>query len=224
MTRYCDAPGVPVVGDLEPQPKAILAVHPDVVVMARYGSQGDAAAKLGALGLDVRTWPLDSLADMRAATTALGALVGADDRRARCSPTSTRPPPSASRRGNAARLGPVKVLLVYDVQPGVVLTTGGGDTSRNPRHHAGNQRRRARPADLAPRPRGGAGARARRHPARGARPALPRRRRGQGRWSAFPDVPAVKRGAIHVWPDDRLARNGPHLAQVLRRLPALLAP
>ena len=42
-------------------------------------------------------------------------------------------------------------------------------------------------------------------------------------WGRFPELPAVKAGRIRVWPDDRLARNGPHLAAVAGELCNFLA-
>lgn len=226
VTRYCAVPPtgreVAVVGDLEPRPEAILATRPDVVLMAHYGSQGDAAGKLAALGLDVRSFPLVTLADMRQTTLDVGRVLHADARAAALVADFDRAAEAA--RAAAARRGPVKVLLVYDVQPGAVLTTGGGDhlsellalcgavnvaapgplTAR-----LGLEDVMARAPDVilhaAPDARFGDDAAA------------------MAYWKAFPEVPAVKRGAVHVWPDDALARNGPHLARALERLSALLA-
>ncbi|MND08979.1 hypothetical protein D3C83_319750 [compost metagenome] len=36
-------------------------------------------------------------------------------------------------------------------------------------------------------------------------------------------MPAVARGQVVVYPDDALARNGPHLTQVVPKLAALIA-
>jgi ABC-type Fe3+-hydroxamate transport system substrate-binding protein len=37
-------------------------------------------------------------------------------------------------------------------------------------------------------------------------------------WATWEAIPAVRRGAVFVWPDDRLARNGPHLAELVDML------
>jgi iron complex transport system substrate-binding protein len=227
VTAYCHAPGVPVVGDFKPQPERILAQRPDRVVLAAYGSQRADRDALEALGLNVSALPLETLAEMRATTLSLGALLGregqaralvgefdrvANDVRAR----------TAKRM--AAATAPVRVLLVYDLEPGFVLTTGGGD-------HVSELLALAGADDVA------AGAPrtarlglelvlARRpdliiHAARDARFSDDAAARAYWR-EAFPALPAVARGQVYVWPDDLLAQNGPHLAGVLARIAVMV--
>ena len=116
------------------------------------------------------------------------------------------------------------MLLVYDVQPGFVLTTGGGDhiselialaggvnvaapgplTSR-----LGLEEVLAKAPDLIV------------HVAADSR--FTNDQAARDYWRSFPDLPAVRHGQVFVWPDDLLARNGPHLAAVAVRLGALVA-
>ena len=42
-------------------------------------------------------------------------------------------------------------------------------------------------------------------------------------WSAWPGLPAVAHRQVIVWPDDALARNGPHLAAVVPLLSAIIS-
>jgi len=223
VTRFCDAPGVPVVGDLTPQLEVVVAARPDLVVMGEYGSQSGAADKLRALGLGVRTWPLVTIDEMRRATLALGELVGrADPARA----LDRQIAAALARLVDGARgLRPVRVLVVYDVQPGFVLTTGGGDhiselialagginvASPGPvTARLGLEEVIARAPELvlhvAPDPR------------------FPDDAAAAAYWRGLsPELPAVAHAAVRVWPDDRLAQNGPHLASVADRLGPLVA-
>lgn len=225
VTRYCTLPpgtSVPVVGDLEPRPEAIMATEPDLVVMARYGSQGGAEQKLAALGLNVRAWPLDSIQEMRDATVDLARHTDSLPR-ARALLAALDAAEARAREAARARRS-LKVLLVYDVQPGFVLTTGGGDhlfellawagavniAGPGPvTMRLGLEEVIARAPDVIL------------HAAADQR--FPDDAAARAYWKAFPDLPAVQRGHVYVWPDDTLARNGPHLAGVVDRLVALLA-
>ncbi|MCC6623026.1 MAG: ABC transporter substrate-binding protein [Deltaproteobacteria bacterium] len=219
VTRYCDAPGVQVVGDLEPRLEVVVAQRPDLVVMGEYGSQSGAAEKLRALGLHVRTWPLVTLADMRRATLALGGLVARDEAARALERRLGDALAALAKAGEGRRA--VRVLIVYDVQPGFVLTTGGGDhvselvalgggvnvASPGPvTARLGLEEVVARAPELvlhvAPDPR------------------FPDDAAALSYWRAL--LPAMPAEAVRVWPDDRLARNGPHLAEVAPRLAALL--
>ena len=120
VTSWCDAPGVAVVGDMKPRPEAVLMAKPDLVVMARYGSQAPDLAPLSALGLETLSLPLVTLEDMRATTRKLGEILSKSD-------TAT----ALISRFDEALAGqsgpPVRVLVVYGQEPGFVITTGGGD-------------------------------------------------------------------------------------------------
>ena len=217
MTSFCDAPGKPVVGDLQPRPEAVLAQRPDLVLMAGYASQAPTSAALAALGLDVRTLPLLTLTDMKTTTLALGALLHREAAAAAAVAAFARAV-LAAPRGR-----PVKTLLVYDVQPGFVTTTGGGDHIAELAALLGAENVAHGPTTL----------RLGLERVLEAAPELilhvapdqrfPSSAAAIAHWSAWPALPAVARGQVTVWPDDALARNGPHLASVVPRLSAIIA-
>lgn len=220
VTSFCETDGpVAVVGDFSPRPEAVLAQEPDVVLMAGYETQAATASALSALGLEVRTLPLVTLADMRATTLAVArmirreaaaeALLTAFDRAL----AEAAPPPGSK---------PLAVLLVYDVQPGFVFTTGGGD-------HISELVARLGGANVADGP---VTARLGLERVLEADPELilhvapdqrfPSSREALAYWASWPELAATRRGQAVVFGGDGLARNGPHLAQVIPRLAAIL--
>ena len=228
VTAYCDAPGIPVVGDFKPQPERVLAQRPDRVLLADYGSQGADREALAALGLNVSVLPLQTLADMRKTTMSIGALLGREGDARGLVAEFDRVADGVRTRAVAHRTTagahPVRVLLVYDLEPGFVLTTGGGDHvselfalagADNVAAGAPRTARLGLEVVLARRPDLIV------HAARDQRFADDAAARAYWR-EAFPALPAVQRGQVYVWPDDLLARNGPHLAGVLARIAAMV--
>ncbi len=220
VTSFCDAPGVPVVGDFSPRPEAVLAQRPELVLMAGYETQATTASALAGLGLAVRTLPLVTLADMRATTREVGRLLtregAADAVIADFDLVLAKARPVGGER-------PVKVLLVYDVQPGFVITTGGGDHLSEVVAALGGENLVSGPVTARiglERVLEGAPELIL-HVAPDAR--FPDSAAATKHWSTWPGVPAVGRGQVVVYPDDGFARNGPHLAQVLPRLSAIIA-
>ncbi|MBL8785010.1 MAG: ABC transporter substrate-binding protein [Deltaproteobacteria bacterium] len=220
VTSWCDAPGVPVIGDLKPRPEAVLAARPDVVWMAGYGSQSPDAAALAALGLQVETLPLVTLGDMLATTRTIGLRLGRGPAGAALVQAFEAARAEALRlRGDAA---PVKVLVVYDVQPGFVITTGGGDHIMELLELAGAKNVATGPLTL----------RLGLEAVLAAAPELilhvapdtrfPDSEAARTHWATWAELPAVRRGEVHVYPGDGLARNGPHLSEVLPRLSQLV--
>jgi len=217
VTAFCDAPGKPVVGDLAPRPEAVLAQRPDLVLMAGYASQAPTAAALTALGLRVDTLPLVTLADMRASTAALGRLLHRETA-ATLALAAFDAAVAAAPRGR-----PVRTLFVYDLQPGFVTTTGGGDhiaelaallgadnVARGPTTlRLGLERVLEAAPELIV------------HVAPDQR--FPDSAAALAHWASWPELPAVRRRQVVVYPDDALARNGPHLAAVVPRLSAFIA-
>lgn len=208
VTRYCEAPGAPVLGDMNPRPEQVLARTPDLVLAGDYPSQAALRDQLTALDVAVLALPLVRLADQRAATLTLGARLDRGERAAELAAALDAALARAAAR--AAARPPVRVLLVFDVEQGYVYTTGGGDHTAELLAAAGATNIAAggpltsrlaldavlaRAPDLilhvAPSPRFPDAASARAH------------------WASLPDLPAVRAGHVHVWPDDQLAQNGP---------------
>jgi ABC-type Fe3+-hydroxamate transport system substrate-binding protein len=80
-TRWCDYPAeaqaVPSVGDvINPNLEAIVAVHPDLVVMYRSGSNAAAASRLRQMGIPTLQVTVDRLADVARVGRLLGQLTG----------------------------------------------------------------------------------------------------------------------------------------------------
>jgi iron complex transport system substrate-binding protein len=122
-----------------------------------------------------------------------------------------------------AGVAPVQVLFVYDVQPGFVFTTGGGD-------HISELVTRLGAVNVADGPvtiRLGlervlaAGPELILHVAPDQR--FPTSAAAFAYWSSWPELPATRARQVVVFPDDRLARNGPHLAGVVPTLAAIVA-
>ncbi len=228
VTRHCDvgsdvgeAASPAVIGDFEPIPERVLAARPDRVLMADYASQRPAREALEALGLEVGTYPLLTLDDLRATTRALGELLGRAAPAARLEAAI-----DAALRELAAWLpaGPrPRWAVIYGTEPGFVYTTGGGDHIAELLGHTGAANALAG------------------HP-RSARLGLERileaapdlilhvsptagftgDAAARAFWARWDAIPAVRHGAVFVFPDDRLARNGPHLATVAAPLCTML--
>lgn len=219
VTSYCDAPGVPVVGDFSPRPEAVLAQRPDVVLMAGYETQAATATALSGLGLVVKTLPLGTLADMHATTRAVGGLLGREA--AAEAVLGAFDEALVKARPSDDRI--VKVLLVYDVQPGFVITTGGGDHLSELVTALGGKNLVEGPVT----------ARIGLERVLEGAPDLilhvapdlhfPDSASAAKHWATWPDLPAVKRGQVVVYPGDGFARNGPHLAAEVPRLGAIIA-
>lgn len=222
VTSHCDAPpAVPVVGDYAPRPEAVLAQRPELVLMAGYDMQAPTASALAALGLEVRVLPLVTLTQMRASTRTIGQILARTDR-ADAALAALDDALAAAAPAQGARR--VATLLVYDVQPGFVFTTGGGDHISELLAALGADNVAAG---------GPVTARLGLERVLAAAPELilhvaPDQRFADsaaalGHWRTWPDLPAVAHGHVVVWPDDALARNGPHLAALVPALAAVIA-
>ena len=81
VTRYDDAPAVrtlPRVGGfLDPNPEAVVALQPDLVLWMTYGSALPAVRRIASLGVPVRALPIVSIPDLLAASREIGAALGA---------------------------------------------------------------------------------------------------------------------------------------------------
>ncbi len=216
VTSWCDVPGVAVVGDMKPRPEAVLAAEPDLVVMAQYGSQAPDLAPLSALGLETLSLPLVTLDDMRHATTKLGELTGTDGG------AVVRRFDEALAAGKAKGRRGVRFLLVYGLEPGFVITTGGGDHISELLGELGGVNAVT----------GGVTARLGLervlelnpdvilHAAPSA--TFPDSKAALAHWATWPGLSAVAERRVFVFPRDTLARNGPQLAGDIAELVRML--
>lgn len=224
VTRYCDAPGVAVVGDARPQVERVLAARPDLVVAPRYASMAADVAGLRAQGLDVLELPLESVGDARQAMLALGERLGARAE-ARAMVSALDAAMAGARAEAANRAARPGVLLVYEVADGYVYTTGGGDHLAEVLEAVGAKNVAVGGALTARLPLERVEAMA---------PELiihvaPSARFGDdgaalAYWqAASPTLPAVVKKRVYVWPDGTLATHGPGLAGAITRLSELVA-
>ena len=79
VTRFCEAPGVPTVGGTKnPDIEAILALHPDLVLMDREENRSEDADALAAAGVQVHATHVRSVADVVPALAGIATLLGVD--------------------------------------------------------------------------------------------------------------------------------------------------
>lgn len=224
VTRFCDAPGVAVVGDARPQVERVLAARPELVLAPRYASMAADVAGLRAQGLDVLELPLESVGDARQAMLALGERLGARAE-AQAMVAALDLAMAEARAEAATREARPGVLLVYEVADGYVYTTGGGDHLAEVLDAVGARNVAAGGALTARLPLERVEAMA---------PELiihvaPSARFGDDAaalayWqAASPTLPAVVGRHVHVWPDGTLATHGPGLAGAITRLSGLVA-
>ncbi|MEZ4269780.1 MAG: helical backbone metal receptor [Myxococcota bacterium] len=223
-TRYCEAPGVAVVGDARPQVERVLAARPELVLAPRYASMAADVAGLRAQGLDVLELPLESVGDARQAMLALGERLGAQAEAAAM--VSALDAAMAGARAEAqARTARPGVLLVYEVADGYVYTTGGGDHLAEVLDAVGARNVAAGGALTARLPLERVEAMAPEmivHVAPSARFGDDAAALAYWR-AASPTLPAVVKKRVHVWPNGALATHGPGLAQAVARLSALVS-
>ncbi|MFT7578415.1 MAG: ABC-type Fe3+-hydroxamate transport system substrate-binding protein [Myxococcota bacterium] len=217
VTRYCNVVDVPIVGDMHPDPTLVLARTPDLVVVGGYPSQVPTREALGALGANVLALDLVTLGDMRRAVTTLGARL--DRESAAATLVKSVDDALVDARTRAKKRGPLRILWVYAVDRGTVITSGGGDhlsevldavgavnvaqggplTARLPLETV-----IAKGPDVIV------------HAAPNA--AFPDDAAAQAFWSHLGDIPAVHGGHVFVWPDDNFAQNSPRIAAAITAL------
>jgi len=85
VTRYCEGadPRIARVGDLRFDLETVLALDPDLVLAIETRSQAGLRAALESRGIAVEVYPAESVEDVRAALSGLGALLGAREAAAR---------------------------------------------------------------------------------------------------------------------------------------------
>ena len=107
---------------LRPNVEAVLAVHPDLVVLYASDDNRDAARRLRAAGVPTAAFRVDRIADVERVTRALGVLTG-DTTAARVTVDSVRRTLAQVRTATAPLPHPTVFWPLYD-QP--LLATGSG--------------------------------------------------------------------------------------------------
>ena len=117
------ARAVPDLGPgLRPNVEAVLAVHPDLVVLYASDDNRDAARRLRAAGVPTAAFRVDRIADFERVTRALGTLTG-DSAAAQATVDSVRATIARVRTATASLPKPTVFWPLYD-QP--LLATGSG--------------------------------------------------------------------------------------------------
>lgn len=126
VTRYDDSPAVSALprvgGFLDPNPEAVIALRPDLVLWMTDGGAYPAVRRIASLGVPVRALPIVSIPDLLAASREIGAALGAraaGDRLAQELEARIQ-----SARARAAKVRPVRVLFVVGRDPLVVAGPG----------------------------------------------------------------------------------------------------
>ena len=223
VTALCDAPGVPVVGDMRPDPERTAARRPDLVVAGAYPFNASDLEALRALGLSVLGLPLDSLAQMRQAVLLLGERLGVLPAARALAEDLDRALDEARAAARAWAARRPRVLLVFDIDGGHVYTTGGGDHLAELLDVAGGVNVAA------------GGPRTTRlslervmqlepdlilHAA--PTPAFPTAAAARAFWCTLAEIPAVIGDRVEVWPDNKLTLHGATLPEQMRRLSGLV--
>jgi len=122
VTRFDDDPrtaGLPRVGGYnDPEPEAVLALKPDLVLAQPAPANRGPVETLGRIGVAIETFPLANIGDIEDALTGVGALLGLSGKA-----HELRAQIEAHRRevrAASARLTHPRVLLVFGLDPLVV--------------------------------------------------------------------------------------------------------
>jgi iron complex transport system substrate-binding protein len=126
VTRYDDAPEVAALprvgGFLDPNPEAVLALRPDLVLWLTDGGAYPAVRRMAALGVPVLALPVIGVADVLAAARLVGTALGNSAAGERLAASLSEAIARTERR--AASLAPVRVLMVVGRDPLVVAGPG----------------------------------------------------------------------------------------------------
>lgn len=122
VTRFDDDPrtrGLPRIGGYnDPQPEAVLALKPDVVLAEPAPANRGPVETVARLGIAVETFPLSSVADIEDAISGIAALLGVPDRGRELRAGLERARQDARAQAKGRRR--VRALLVFGLDPLVV--------------------------------------------------------------------------------------------------------
>jgi iron complex transport system substrate-binding protein len=127
VTRFDDDPRIarlPRIGGYnDPEPEAVLALHPDVVIVQPAPENRGPVEALARLGVPVEAFPLQTVGQIEAALRDIGALIGRAGRADELVSGIERARSGA--RAAAARRRRVRALLVFGLEPLVVAGPAG---------------------------------------------------------------------------------------------------
>jgi iron complex transport system substrate-binding protein len=125
VTRFDDdraTAGLPRIGGYnDPQPEAVLALHPDLALAEPAPQNHGSVDTVARLGVPVETFPLSTISDIEQAIRGIAALLGVQRRGAEL--VAQLEDARAAARANA-RKPPPRALLVFGLQPLVVAGPG----------------------------------------------------------------------------------------------------
>jgi iron complex transport system substrate-binding protein len=127
VTRFDDDPRIarlPRIGGYnDPEPEAVLALHPDVVIVQPAPENRGPVEALARLGVPVEAFPLQTVGQIEAALRDIGALIGRAGRADELVSGIERARSGA--RAAAVRRKRVRALLVFGLEPLVVAGPAG---------------------------------------------------------------------------------------------------
>jgi len=226
VTVYSDYPeeaaSIPVVGTyITPNLEAIVALEPDLVIATADGDKEEALAVLEKLGIPVYVINPKGIDAVIDTVTGIGGLVGEMDAARTISDGMRRAVEEVE--GRVKGLPPVKVLMVLDIEP--VITVGAEAFAHELIGRAGGVN--------------AAGSRGIRYPRMSLEAVIASApevivipsmsfeadtERAVAFFTAYPTMPAVMTGRIHVIEADLVTRPGPRIVEGLWDMAALLHP
>lgn len=223
VTQFCDYPpaarALPKVGGyVNPSVEAVLALHPDLVVVSPGPGNRDAALAIRRAGSRVEIVPAETLAESFSAIETIGSICGRDaEARALVAGIHAR---IEAVHARIAGLPRVRALFAVQVDP--IIAAGRGTLPSQLLEEAGGENVVTEPRY----PRLGIESVAAANPEvilqsrmdAGAAAAHAE----EAFWTRWPSIPAVAAGRVVVLPDDVTMRPGPRVADAVEELAGIL--